>query len=97
MRRIECATRAVAGDTPGFISISAHCEQSITNNCTYNGLSDFSWWTDRNGDQMKYWHGAHPYYVKGCYCSLEGDGCDADAHGDTVSFFVHLFLISHNL
>ena len=76
-----------------LIQISANCEQSIVNNCTYNSLTDISWWLDRNGAQIGYWHGSYQEDAKGCYCALEGDGCDPDTHGDTVSTFLNVFIM----
>ena len=40
-----------------LISVSEFCEQRVENNCTTNQLTGFSWWLDRNGNQLQYWHG----------------------------------------
>ena len=40
-----------------IISVSESCEQRIENNCTTNQLTGFSWWLDRNGNKLQYWHG----------------------------------------
>ena len=69
-----------------LINISESCEQNIINDCTNNPMSDFSWWTDRNGNKMEYWDGNHPMGTKGCKCSLDGSGCTPNLHGDSVSF-----------
>ena len=55
----------------------------------YNRLTDLSWWVDRNGVQIGYWHGSYQEDATGCYCSLEGDGCDPDTNGDTVSTYLN--------
>ena len=40
-----------------LISVSEFCEQKVENNCTSNQLTGFSWWLDRNGNKLQYWHG----------------------------------------
>ena len=40
-----------------LISVSESCEQRVENNCTTNQLTGFSWWLDRNGNKLQYWHG----------------------------------------
>jgi len=67
-----------------IIEISQICQQRIINNCTGNGLSNFAWWTDRNGNQVQYWDGDHPQGTEGCKCSLDGPGCNENAQGDSV-------------
>ena len=67
-------------------SISAECKQEIFHNCTMNKLTGFSWWTDRYGKEREYWHGSYGDGTVGCYCSLEGDGCE-DEHFD-VSLYL---------
>jgi hypothetical protein len=67
----------------GLTSISSECSQYIIHNCTMNELTTYSWWTDRNGKQRGYWHGSYEDDTVGCYCSLEGDGCES-AHFDDL-------------
>ena len=40
-----------------LISVSEVCEQTIRHNCTFNKLTDYSWWNGRNGEKITYWHG----------------------------------------
>ena len=40
-----------------LISVSEFCEQKVENNCTSNQLTGYSWWLDRNGNKLQYWHG----------------------------------------
>ena len=68
--------------------ISAGCHQEIIHNCTNNVLTGLSWWNDRNGNKINYWDGSHSPETVGCRCSLEQDGCDPDAFGDSVSFYI---------
>jgi len=67
-----------------LIDISANCEQRVVNNCTNNFLSDVAWWTDRAGNDIKYWDGDHPIGTEGCKCSLDGTGCDLNGLGEEV-------------
>ena len=66
-----------------MIDISAHCFQKITHNCTSNGLTTYSWWVDRFGNNVTYWHGAKSVTAKGCRCGDLGI-CDT-GHGEEGS------------
>ena len=51
------------------MSISKNCSQSIDFTCNFNGISNYSWWNDRNGKKIEYWHGALNEKAKGCQCA----------------------------
>ena len=77
-----------------LMAISADCHQSILHNCTNNPLTNLSWWVDRNGIERQYWHGSFATGSTGCFCSLEGEGCEATAAGDEVchiNSFLYLY------
>ena len=67
-----------------LMEISENCQQHMVNNCSNNILSDFGWWTDRDGNQIKYWDGNHPIGTEGCKCSLDGTGCTLNNLGQEV-------------
>ena len=57
------------------MNISTGCEQRIHHDCTANALTNFAWWNDRNGNEIKYWNGDYDLTKEGCACS-EDDSCD---------------------
>ena len=62
-----------------LIDISDNCYQTILHNCTSNALTSYSWWVDRFGNNVTYWHGDKETEAEGCECS-EDDSCDT-GHG----------------
>ena len=71
-----------------LINVSEFCRQTILHNCTNNDLTGLAWWMDRSGKKREYWDGAYNDNTQGCYCSLHGEGCVEDAHGESVSLFI---------
>lgn len=53
----EITYHATMDQIEALISISEKCEQTIRHNCTFNMLTDYSWWNGRNGEKITYWHG----------------------------------------
>ena len=67
-----------------LIHISDTCQQYIMNNCSTNALTDFAFWTDRNGDELEYWNGQNETaYQQGCACGQE-DSCDDFHNKDNI-------------
>jgi len=66
-----------------LIDISDTCEQYIQNNCSNNALTDFAYWTDRNGIDQEYWNGDKSTGEQGCIC-YETDSCDDFHHKDNL-------------
>ena len=40
-----------------------------------NALTNYAWWNDRNGNQIKYWDGDYDLNKEGCACSKD-NSCD---------------------
>jgi len=62
-----------------LMGISAHCLQHVWFNCTSNAITDFAWWTGRNGEKVSYWNGDKAASEQGCAC-WDTDDCDS-THG----------------
>ena len=59
------------------MKISTGCSQTIVNKCTFNALSNFAWWMDRNGNKIEYWNGNLNENAKGCKCAQTAS-CESD-------------------
>jgi len=66
-----------------LIQISDTCEQYIKHNCSFNSLTDFAYWTDRNGIEQEYWNGNRLDGTRGCACS-ETNSCDDFHNKDNI-------------
>jgi len=66
------------------IEISAACSQSVVNNCTNSQLSGFSWWEDRNRNNISYWDGSFDQSATGCSCFLSEDGCQSRTDEENI-------------
>ena len=42
-----------------LVSMSENCEQEVVHNCSVSQLTNFAWWTGRDGQVYQYWHGDH--------------------------------------
>ena len=40
-----------------LVALSEDCEQEVVNNCSVSQLTNFAWWTGRDGESYTYWHG----------------------------------------
>ena len=49
-----------------LMHISDSCEQEITHKCTGNALTNYAFWNDRHGREIKYWNGDKPETATGC-------------------------------
>ena len=49
--------------------------KSIEHHCFFNALTNFAWWTDRNGNKIEYWNGDLNPTAKGCKCAQTAS-CD---------------------
>ena len=72
-----------------LVLLSQNCEQEVVNNCSVSQLTNFAWWTGRDGEIYKYWHGDQSknknggfitliqYFniFQGCQCYFDGT-CD---------------------
>ena len=61
-----------------FIAVNHHIRsrhdfenqlKSIEHHCYFNALTNFAWWTDRNGNKIEYWNGDLNPTAKGCKCA----------------------------
>ena len=56
-----------------------------------NALTNYAWWNDRNGNQIKYWDGDYDLNKEGCACSKD-KSCDRNVcnnliHKDLDEFY----------
>ena len=78
-------------DIAAVIALSSSCEQAVTHHCSHSALTDFAWWTDRNGAVQKYWDGDHVTGTEGCQCSLGGGNCTSNSARQTVRGEIFIF------
>ena len=74
------------------MNVSEKCFQKIVNNCTNNGLSNVAWWYDMSYKKHEYWHGDGST-EKGCYCSIDGNGCHENYAGVKVDSYNIRYII----
>ena len=64
--------------------LSANCQQQIVHNCSVNRLTNYSWWHDRTGQIVTYWHGSNERSAFGCECSLGESDSECDANNNPI-------------
>ena len=47
-------------------------------------LTNYSWWLDRKGQKVTYWHGSHERSAFGCECSLGKSQSECDANHNPI-------------
>ena len=67
-----------------LISLSADCQQQIVHKCSVNRLTNYSWWHDRTGQIVTYWHGSHERSAFGCECFLGKSEPECDANNNPI-------------
>ena len=65
--------------------ISATCEQEIKHECNVNALTNYAFWNDRHGREIKYWNGDKDVTATGCKC-YETNSCEKMQEYDRQRF-----------
>ena len=47
-------------------------------------MTSYSWWNDRTGQMVTYWHGSHERSAFGCECSLGKSESECDANHNPI-------------
>ena len=47
-------------------------------------MTNYSWWHDRTGQKITYWHGSHERSAFGCECSLGKSESECDANHNPI-------------